>query len=277
MVDNTDTVTTDQGAGTSSESGSQISSAILKLPPFWSNRPDLWFLRIETQFRMRGITSSQTKYDYVVSSLESDAMEIIADVLLNPPQDENLYGNLKRHLIDRCRDTEEKRLDELLSRMELGDLRPSELYRKMESLATGNSLVNTPLLKKLWLGKLPYSMQPCIIAIEGTHNQREVFEIADKIFDSTDRPKVAAVASKQEGSNLEIVLNKITKRLDDLEVRHSQSRSRSSTPSGSWRSRSRSQSRPGKNKLCWYHHRFANHATKCNPPCEFKSHTEAKN
>lgn len=43
-------------------------SAALKIPPFWANRPDLWFLQVETQFRLKGITSAGTKYDFSIIS-----------------------------------------------------------------------------------------------------------------------------------------------------------------------------------------------------------------
>lgn len=149
------------GSGTSSGTGANtnqnsdnVNSVAVKIPPFWSNRTDLWFITVETQFRLRKITSPHTMYDHLISSLPAETMELVADALLHPPNDvDDPYDHLKKLLITRSTDTEERRLDELLNKIELGDLKPSELFRKMETLAGGNSLVNNSLLNKLWQNK----------------------------------------------------------------------------------------------------------------------------
>ena len=102
-------------------------------------------------------------------------MEIIGDFFVNPSsEDGNKYEAVKQFLISRCQDSKEKRLDNLLSKVDLGDQKPSELYIHMEMLEGSNSLVNTQLLRNVWLNKLPHSLQPCIIAIESTHTQDEL-------------------------------------------------------------------------------------------------------
>lgn len=193
----------------------------VKIPPFWSNRPDLWFLTVETQFRLRKITSPQTKYDHLISSLPSETMEIVADALLNPPEDtDNPYEHLKKLIIIRSTDTEERRLDELLIKIELGDLKPSELFRKMETLAGGNSLVNKSLLNKLWQNKLPLPIRSCVIAIEASQTQAEIFKIADQIYDSSDRPRISAVESKpisRQEEDLGSLIKDLSNRLSRLE------------------------------------------------------------
>lgn len=90
----------DNSGGSSSSQNTQISAAIatLKIPPFWSNRPDLWFLQVET-LNSDLKASSQTKYGYLVSCLPSETMEIIADILKNPLNNEN-YEGLKEALLD---------------------------------------------------------------------------------------------------------------------------------------------------------------------------------
>lgn len=237
-------------------------SAALQIPPFWSKRPTLWFLQVETQFRLKGITTSQTKFDYLVSSLPVESMETIADALSHPIEGDK-YEIIKQLLISRSQDTEEKRLDNLLNRMEIGDSKPSELFRQMENLAVGNNLVNKKLLNKLWLNKLPASVQPCVIAIENTHSQEDVFKIADRIYDSLDRPKVSAVKATPE-SDLKSMLEDLSNRLRKIEVRESRSRSRG--PSFRKRSISRhtSASRDtSRADWCWYHKKFSAKATKC--------------
>lgn len=266
-------------------------SATLKLPPFWSNRPDLWFLQVETQFRLKNISTSQTKYDHLISSLTPESMEIVADFLINPPL-ENKYASLKKLLISRCQDTEERRLDSLLHRIDLGDLKPSELYRQMENLAGNNSLINRELLKKLWLNKLPDSIRPCIIAIESTHTNEQVFNIADKIHDSAFGAKIASVNSATSSSkaknpfesdveNLTGMFEKMLCRIDKLERRNSRysSRERNLHTSSRGRSDFRSKSRPKypNTNMCWYHSRYREKAEKCISPCDFNLHSNSKN
>lgn len=251
-------------------------SAALKLPQFWSSRPDLWFIQVETQFRMKGITSSNTKYDYLISSMTSETMELVADAIMNPPVD-NKYEYLKQLLLTRSQDTEEKRLDALLNRVDLGDLIPSELYRRMESLAGDKKLVNKQLLYKLWLNKLPTNIQPCIIALESTQDQKDLFMVADKIYHATDRPRIAAVdqnSMSNHSNTMADALCEISKRLERLEngqSRRDRSRSRSANLP-----RARSSSRK-KYDTCWYHHRYGDKAQKCIAPCKMSKPSNQSN
>jgi hypothetical protein len=40
------------------------------LPPFWAERPTVWFAQAEAQFTLAGINSEQTKFCYVISQLD---------------------------------------------------------------------------------------------------------------------------------------------------------------------------------------------------------------
>lgn len=270
--------------------------ATIKIPSFWTNRPELWFLHVETQFRMKNITTSSTKYDYTVSALQPETMEIVADILLNPPAT-NKYENLKNTLLSRSRDTEERRFDALFNKMELGDAKPSELYRQMESLAQGNSLVNNSLLRKLWLNKLPGSIQACVIAIEGSHSDTEIFSIADRIHDSALTTKVYALGVNNGNSrteSLQQTVENLQNRLNNLELRNSRNNiANNANPQHGYRRRSfnknqsnvqqrnRSFSRhrsnsqssnsftrlPQSSNQCWYHRKFGANAKKCTLPC----------
>lgn len=153
------------------------------------------------QIVIKEITSSNTKFDYLVSSLPSEMMEIVADILMTPPADDK-YKGLKLALIKRCSDSEEKCLDSLLNKADLGDLKPSELYRQMKTLTGDNSLVNENLLNKLWRNRLPPALQSLVIAIESTHTQEQIFTVADKIHVATDRPRVAAIKTNFDDSEL---------------------------------------------------------------------------
>ena len=48
-----------------------IHAVSLKLPEFWTDDPEVWFVRVEAQFRSRAITLDSTKFDYVVTALDN--------------------------------------------------------------------------------------------------------------------------------------------------------------------------------------------------------------
>ena len=43
-----------------------IQAVALKLPEFWTDKPEVWFARVEAQFGTKGITQDDTKFNYLV-------------------------------------------------------------------------------------------------------------------------------------------------------------------------------------------------------------------
>ena len=57
----------------------------VKLPNFWSDEPDLWFIHAESAFRNAQINQSWTKFDHVVQNLPQNIMVSVFLVhLLHP-------------------------------------------------------------------------------------------------------------------------------------------------------------------------------------------------
>ena len=46
-----------------------VTKVAVKLPDFWSDNPDLWFIHAKSVFRNAQITQSRTKFDHVVQKL----------------------------------------------------------------------------------------------------------------------------------------------------------------------------------------------------------------
>ena len=61
--------------------GESISKVSVKIPPFRSRRPHLWFSQVEASFKTAGIVNENTKYNYVVSSLDQATAEQLADII----------------------------------------------------------------------------------------------------------------------------------------------------------------------------------------------------
>jgi len=51
----------------------------LKLPVFWTQQPQVWFLQTEAQFNIRKIADDTTMYYYVVSLLDQSTARRITD------------------------------------------------------------------------------------------------------------------------------------------------------------------------------------------------------
>ena len=110
-----------------------LHSITVKLLPFWPNNIETWLIQSESQFRLKGVTVSQTKFDHVVQSMsQTDAVKVL-DLIRAPPQD-NPYSHLKNCLLQMYDPTYYVRLEAISSLPFLGDMLPSALMSKMLSL-----------------------------------------------------------------------------------------------------------------------------------------------
>lgn len=78
-------------------------------------------------------------------------------------------------------ESDSKNLKTLLQEIQLGDMTPSDLLRKMRELSCNK--VGNELLKELWIQRLPPTMQAILPANDGTLDGLVI--IADKIFYNT--------------------------------------------------------------------------------------------
>ena len=49
-----------------------LMAVAVKLPPFWLDNIQTWLVQTKSQFRLKGVTASQTKFDYVVQSMSQN-------------------------------------------------------------------------------------------------------------------------------------------------------------------------------------------------------------
>ncbi|XP_025763337.1 uncharacterized protein LOC112846992 isoform X1 [Oreochromis niloticus] len=56
----------------------------LKLPDFWLHNPPPWFVHIEAQFSLRGVSADDTKYHHVVASLDPLSTRRVMTLLWDP-------------------------------------------------------------------------------------------------------------------------------------------------------------------------------------------------
>lgn len=261
-----------------------------KLSQFTKKYPEIWFAQAELQFEHYGCKSDTAKYIHVCKAIPESMYKDIGDILVNPPADDR-YQTLKTALINRCSPSDEKRFEYLISKVDLGDNRPSEAYRTMKTMV-GENLVSNQLLYQTWRLKLPEAMQIPLIAMEGIKTIDEIIELADRMFDASHSSGSLCSTSRQTTSSrsdksTENLLETRIAKLEELMSKQSVSRSRSPTPSTSNnsnfsrrrynRSRSRNGSRSRSDdakKLCWYHWKWNDKAKHCIPPCDFQQNSE---
>lgn len=247
----------------------EVSATSVTLPPYYATDPSLWFAQAERSFSLKGITRSSTKFDYIAASLSPEMATEVRELLLSPPA-ENPYEQIKKALIERTSESARARLDRLLESEQLGDRRPTQLLRRMQSLAGGSTAgVGEGCLRQLFLKRLPASVQQALALVPETAPLESLASIADAMMEVKPPDlSIAASSPASQGVNAQLdslasAVKELTRRLDSLDTRLSRQRSRS-------RKRTRSCT-PAGNVLCFYHSKFGENARKCQSPCSFSA------
>lgn len=272
--DGDSTLTSAAGAGgfaTNNTNEVVVNRVSVKVPPFWPERPEIWFAQVEAQFGIAGITTDLTKFNTVVAAIESNVLSQISDAILMPPED-GKYENLKKCMIERFCDSEQKQMQKLLSDIELGDRRPTQLLSELSNLAKDR--VSDDFLKSLWLQRLPGHVRAILQATNV--NLSELAKLADKILEVSDYRQVCSTDTAQSGATI----SEINQRMARLEKNFEQLFQKQRRRSSSCRSSNRNAQLNTTNNsdvadLCWYHRKFGDKARTCRKPCKF--HSDSKN
>lgn len=243
----------------------------IKIPPFWPEKPAIWFAQVECQFAISKVTDETAKFYHIVGSLERQYAAEVEDILTGAPD----YNKLKSELIKRLSVSRENKVKQLLMVEELGNRKPSQFLRHLQHLAGPE--VPGDFLKTIWTSRLPSGMQT-IIASQPTLSLDALAELADRINDiAPSTHRVAEVSSSTSAfDELTKQVAVLTKQVHALTTKldsRSRSRQRSTSHRDNRRSTSsrRSSSNYQKFPVCWYHNKFGAKATKCVKPCDFDS------
>ncbi|XP_047997264.1 uncharacterized protein LOC125234886 [Leguminivora glycinivorella] len=171
-----------------------VCGVTVKLPPFWADRPAVWFAQAEAQFHLAGIKTDITKFSHVISIIDQRLIGEIEDVIMNPPE-EDKYKILKEELIRRLSVSEQQRVERLLSSEELGTRKPSAFLRHLQSLA-GTAKDDT-ILRQLWMRRLPGQVQ-AILTAQSDISLEKLAELADKIMEVNPSPQRATGEISQQ-------------------------------------------------------------------------------
>ena len=249
---------------------SEIHHVSVKIPPFWSESPGIWFAQLEAQFATARVTTEKSKFNLVLANMESKVLTQVTDAVLNPPAT-NMYENLKKVITARYSDSEQAKMKKLLSEMALGDRKPSFLLNEMKQLAGPKT--STDFLKTLWLQNLPMQVRTILSTSDAPLEQLSL--LADKIVEVTDFGKInevkrapplhSTVVNDDRLDRIEKCIEQLTLSLAESQRGRSQSRptakNRTATPSANRK----------QHEFCWYHYKFGAKAQKCMQPCKFES------
>lgn len=250
-----------------------------------AEEPALWFSQLEGQFVLANITADSTKFYHVISNLDLKYVSEIKDIIINPPEDDTKYQKIKSELIRRFSATQEQKVRQLLALEELGDRKPSQFLRHLQSLA--GPCVPDEFIRSLWASRLPSSIQ-AIIASQSDCNLERLAQLADNINEVIQQPQaqihqLSMPSPSTTSPDISMEIKDLRQCIVDLtrQVAALTASSSLSHPRGRSSSRNRarrlhrSPSRSGVDpKICWYHRRFQDNATKCRPPCSYKGNEQ---
>ncbi|GBM01673.1 hypothetical protein AVEN_271928-1 [Araneus ventricosus] len=114
--------------------GTELHKVSVKIPPFWIYKPEIWFYQVEAQFKISGITAEETKFNYLISQLDPKFVENVWDIIRSDSQTK--FTDSKTRLLNLFKESENARIQRLITGIDLDDLKPSQLLQKLRSVAT---------------------------------------------------------------------------------------------------------------------------------------------
>jgi hypothetical protein len=238
----------------------EVPRVAVRLPPFWAERPAVWFAQAEAQLFLAGISSETTKFYHVVLQLDQRYASELEDVITSP-QERDPYST-RAELIRWLSPSREQRIRQFLT-LEIGDRKPSQFLRHLRSLASDMS---EDFLHTVWSSRLPPNIQ-AILAGQHKGNLDAAVSSTDRISEVAPQPVLASVGPSAHSTMLLRGIEDLSCQMAALSAKQDCLRTSSRDPCSSTRvprpgSRNcRPVSRPPSRDnatatLCWYHRRF---------------------
>ena len=194
----------------------EVGSLKVKLPSFWPDKPEAWFVQAESNFKARRITSQQSKFHLVVIALDSETVDGVLDLLEAPPE-EDPYDQLKARLVQSFRISKVDKIKRAMEATAGDDENPVKLADKIMALtreASGEDIAKVMFMlqmpdavrKTMWAE--PLSSWPDMKArvsslwhAERTRKRGSVYEA--KVVDTEANAVRATPHQKKKGSKFQ--------------------------------------------------------------------------
>ena len=247
---------------------SEVNAVTVKLPDFYENDPEMWFVRAECQFRTKRIVDDTTKFDHIVQSLSEKVARRVRKLVLYPPATDKVTA-LKAALMTAYGRSQLEKDTALLS-MKMSNLKPSEVIARAEAL---NSDLET-FFRAFILSQFLPEVKTAIANMEFA-TLVEMGVAADKALE----------ASKTTPQAVNAIVTELQDEFDEEDTsqgfevnavgRGGGARDRGRQAAG--RGRGQPGQKAGKGKTCFYHDKHGLGAFKCDgAPCPFSSAPLAK-
>ncbi|XP_047999675.1 uncharacterized protein LOC125236791 [Leguminivora glycinivorella] len=185
------TETTEQKTATM-ESELAAITVSARIYPFWKDMPKQWFNQFEAIVGPQKM-SKEAKFDLVVGKLGREELTTIGDILDNT---ERNYDTLKARLIKAFQESADRQFNKLVKEMDLGEQKPSQLYRRMAEAAR-DANVAEETVRRLWLQRLPTASRALLAMVPESAKLEELAAMADKVQESMGSGVIAAVATPE--------------------------------------------------------------------------------
>ena len=132
-----------------------VAKVSIKLPDFWTEDTNLWFLHAEAAFRNAQITLSKTKFDHIVQKLPQKIMVLVRGLMMgSAASSETSYEDLKAKLVSLYTLSCWQKVSKLIHHPGLGDRHPTALMDAMLALLPEDEKPGC-LFQDLFLERLP--------------------------------------------------------------------------------------------------------------------------
>jgi len=249
-------------------------AASFRAPAFSSHDPSLWFTILEVNFQANNITSGLQQFSHACTLLPPDVLSQVSDTIAKASSSTTPYKDLKKAVLARLESSVATRLQELLSKEELGNEKPSDLLLRMKRLLGDKfDSFDRTLFTHLFYQRLPPALQRNLFSVKDKLELNDLAQLADDYMTSIPAEPPSTVATVTEATGTQQLVHLVSQLALEVsalkEQLHASQRQRSSSPRRP-RHRSRSSSRPTHTSgVCYYHSRFGSDAIKCTQPCTF--------
>ena len=156
-----------------------VAKVSVKLPDFWTEDPNLWFLHAEAAFRNAQITGSKT----IVQKLPRKIMVSVRGLIMgSAASSETPYEDLKAKLVYSYTLSCWQKVSRLIHHPGLGDCRPTALIYTMLALLLEDDTPGS-LFLGLFLERLPFEIRDHLVSRE-FKTPREMALYADSLWDA---------------------------------------------------------------------------------------------
>ena len=159
----------------------------VKLPPFWTQKPRIWFSHAEAVFSTFNVTEERTRFNLVLPCLSEEILTRVAAVVEAPEQLQLPYHALKQRLLEVYQPDRWESVHSLLHHRELGDLKPSQLMDAMLALLPAGEQPGL-LFKGLWLERMPEVVRSHVQGAARLMDCRQLAAAADVVWLASNRP-----------------------------------------------------------------------------------------